>query len=147
MDGERINLFQMDISTRVLHVACKLYPILMKYQKLINEEIKIFENAGCISKSLSLLATPVTIVPKKPDPLNPQKQQLHLVLDNQSLNKSINAEHNGNSVISYHLLPNINRSSSTIAEVNHIFLLKVRLPPYKLENRGKAKNYFCQNKW
>ena len=45
--------------------------------------------------------------PKKPDPLNPQKQQLCLVLDYWSLNKSINAEHNGTNVISYYPLPNI----------------------------------------
>ena len=44
---------------------------------------------------------------KKPYPLNPQKQQLHLVVDYSSLNKSINAAHNGNMVISYYPLPNI----------------------------------------
>ena len=52
-------------------------------------------------------AAPVIILPKKPDPTNPCKQQLHLVLDYTSLNGSINAAHNGNSVISYYLLPNI----------------------------------------
>ena len=49
--------------------------------------------------SLSLWATPVIIGPKKPDPLNPQKQQLHLVLDYMSLNKLISAGHNGKSNI------------------------------------------------
>ena len=65
------------------------------------------KNAGCISKSLSLWAVPVIIVPKKTDPLNPQKQHLHFMLDYWSLNESINAAHNDNSVISYSPLPNI----------------------------------------
>ena len=65
------------------------------------------ENAGSISKCLSTWASPAIIVPKKPDPLNPQKQQLHLVLDYQSLNKSVNVAHRGNSVKSYYPLPNI----------------------------------------
>ena len=59
-----------------------------------------------ISKSLILWVAKV-IVPKKLDPLNPQKQQLHLILDYQSLNTSIGAAHNGNNVISYYPLPNI----------------------------------------
>ena len=42
-----------------------------------------------------------------PDPLNPHKQQLCLVLDCRSLNKSVNVAHNGNSVISYYPIPNI----------------------------------------
>ena len=41
------------------------------------------------------------LVPKKPDPLDPQQQQLYLVLDYRSLNTSVNAAHNDNSVISY----------------------------------------------
>ena len=65
------------------------------------------ENTGYISKSLTSWATPIITVPKKPDPLNPQKQQLPLVLDSQSLNKLINTAHNGNSVISYYPLPEI----------------------------------------
>ena len=62
------------------------YPIPLKYQKSVDEEIKLLENAGCISKSLSLAATPVIIVHKKSDPTNPCKQQLCLVLDYRSLN-------------------------------------------------------------
>ena len=42
---------------------------------------------------------------KETVPLNPQHQQLHLVINCQSLNKSLNTAHNGNSVISYYPLP------------------------------------------
>ena len=45
--------------------------------------------------------------PKNPDPLNPQKQQLHLILDYKSLNKSINVAKHGNRVASYYPLSNI----------------------------------------
>ena len=88
-------------------VVCKPYPILLKYQKFIEEEIKLLENAGYISKCFNPWAAPVIIVPKKPGPFNPHKQQFHLSLDYRSLNKSIYAVHNGNSVISYYLQPNI----------------------------------------
>ena len=106
-DVRRTNLFEMDIPTMGLPVVCKPHPILLKYQKFVDEEIKLLENAGCISKSLSPCAAPVIIVPKKSDPTSPCKQQFHLVLDYRSLNKSINTSHNGNNVISYHFLPNI----------------------------------------
>ena len=58
-------------------------------------------------QKVSLWATLVIIVPKKPDPSNHCKQQLLLVLDYRALNEPINAAHNGNSVISYYPLPNI----------------------------------------
>ena len=38
MDVGRANLFQMDIPTVGLPVACKPYLILLKYQKFVNEE-------------------------------------------------------------------------------------------------------------
>ena len=53
-DVGRTNLFQMNIPTAGLPIACKSYPIPFKYQKFINEEIWLLENAGCISKGLSL---------------------------------------------------------------------------------------------
>ena len=91
----QINLFQMDIQTVGLPVAHKLYFIPLKYHKFVES---LLENAGCISQSLSVWATPVIIIPKKPDLTNCCKQQLHSVLDYRSLNNSINAAHNGNSV-------------------------------------------------
>ena len=77
----RTNLFQIDIPTTGLPVAHKAYPSPLKYQKFVKEEMKLLENAGCISKSLSPWAIPVIIIPKTPDPTNPCKQQPCLVLD------------------------------------------------------------------
>ena len=79
----------------------------LKCCKFIDEEIQLLESAGCISRSLSPLAVPVTVVSKMPDPLHPDKQQLHLVPDYWLLNKSINATHNRNEVTLYYSLPNI----------------------------------------
>ena len=59
------------IPTMGLPIACKPYPLQLKYQKFIDEEIGLLENAGCISKSLSLWPILGLIVPTKPDPLNP----------------------------------------------------------------------------
>ena len=64
MDVGRTNLFQMDIPNLGLPIAHKLYPNLLKYQKFIDEQIKLLENAGCISISLSPWAIQVIIVPK-----------------------------------------------------------------------------------
>ena len=51
IDVGRTNLFHMDIPKSRLPVACKHYPIPLKYQKFVDEEIKLLENASCISKS------------------------------------------------------------------------------------------------
>ena len=60
----RTNLFQMDIPTTGLPIAHKPYPILLKYQDFVSEEMRLLEKAGCTSKNLSLWATLVIIVPK-----------------------------------------------------------------------------------
>ena len=49
-DVGRTNLFKIDISTAGLPIACKLYLIPLKYQKFTDKEIRLFENAECISK-------------------------------------------------------------------------------------------------
>ena len=60
----RANLFQMDIPTAGPPVAHKPYPIPLKYQKFVDKEIKLLENAGCKSKSLRLWDAPVIKAPK-----------------------------------------------------------------------------------
>ena len=69
MDVGKTNLFQMDTPTAGLPVAYKPYPIPLKYQKFVDEDITLLENVGCISKSLSPWVTPVIILPKMSDPL------------------------------------------------------------------------------
>ena len=66
-DVGRTNTFQMDIPTAIPPIAHKPHTILLKYQKFFDEEIKLLENAGSLSKCLRPWAAPVIIVPKKPD--------------------------------------------------------------------------------
>ena len=97
----------MDNHTTGPPTVQQTYPIPPKYQKFIDEETCILEDAGCISKIFGPWAAPVIILPKMPDSLHPKKQQLHLILDYHLLNGSINATHNGNDVILYYPLLNI----------------------------------------
>ena len=115
----------MDITTAAPPIAQKTYPIPPKYQKFIHKEIHLLEDTGLISKSLSLWASLVIIVPKKPDPCT-LKNKFHLVLDYHLQNKSINAEHNGNNVISYYPLPNITDLLASLWKYKLFSLLDLR---------------------
>ena len=107
----------MGIPTTGPPIAQKPYPILLKYQKFIDEEIRLLENAGGISKSLSPFEAPVIKVP--PNRLfKSSKQQLCLVIDYCSLNKSMNTALNDNSEISYYPLCNIRDFSSKNVKVS-----------------------------
>ena len=52
-DFGRTNLVEMDLPTTGLPVTSKPYTIPLKYKSFIDNEIKLLEDAGCISKSLS----------------------------------------------------------------------------------------------
>ena len=52
-DFGRTNLVEMDLPTTGLPVACKPYTIPLKYKSFMDEEIKLLQDAGCISKPLS----------------------------------------------------------------------------------------------
>ena len=75
-DFSRTNLVEMDLPPTSLPVALKPYTIPLKYKSSVDDEIKLLEDAGCISKSLSDWASPICIVKKKPDPSQPHKPQL-----------------------------------------------------------------------
>ena len=89
-----------------------LTAIYMHTSYVVDEEMWLLESSGCISNSLCLWHVPGITVPKKPDPSNPGKQHLCLVLDYCLLNKSIKATHNGKNVISYYPLLNISISTN-----------------------------------
>ena len=137
-----------NLPTTGLPIAHKPYPVPFKHQKFANEEKELLDNAGCIYKSLSQWASPVITEPKKPDPLNPPKQQLCLVLDYQLLYKSINTT-NGNSAISSYPLPKIMDLLARLQKCTYFLFLRplVRLPPYLFNTLSKAETCFCHNKW
>ena len=74
-DFERTNLIEMDLPTTGPPISTKPYTIHLKYKSFIAKEIKLVEDAGCISKSLSNWASPICIVKKKPNPSQPLKPQ------------------------------------------------------------------------
>ena len=67
-DFGRTNLVEMNLPTTGLPVTSKPYSIPLKYKSFIDNEIKLLEDVGCISKSLSDWASPICIVKKKTRP-------------------------------------------------------------------------------
>ena len=82
----------------------------------------------------------IITVHKQPDLTKPCKQQLHLVLDYRSLNKSTNAAHNGNIVIFYNPLPIITYLLARLQYCTIFSSLDVRLPPHRFNTWSKAEN-------
>ena len=73
----------------------------------MDDEIKLLEDAGCISKSLSDWASPMCIVKKTPDPSQLHKPQLQMCIDYRNVNQSLVTAHNNNNskVVSTFTLP------------------------------------------
>ena len=108
-DCGRTNLVEMDLPTTGPPVATKPYTIPLKYKSLMDDEIKLLEDAGCISKSLSDWASPICIIKKKPNPSQLHKPQLWVCIDYRKVNQSlVTACNNNNSkVVSTFPLPKI----------------------------------------
>ena len=108
-DFGRTNLVEMDLPITSPPVATKPYNILLKYKSFIDDEIKLLEDARCISKPLSDWASPICIVKKKPDPSQPHKPQLQMCIDYRKVNQSLVSAHNNNNgkVVSTFPLPKI----------------------------------------
>ena len=89
-DVGRTKLHTLDVHvTEGSPVFMKQYTIPLKYQNFIDNETKILEEAGLISRSLSSWSAPCMVVPKKQDPDNPHEVQLRMVIDYRQLNKRI----------------------------------------------------------
>ena len=85
-DFGKTNLIEMDLPTTGPPVSTKPYTIPLKYKSFVDEEIKLLEDAGYISKSLSDWASPICIIKKKLDPSQPHKPQLHMCIDYRKVN-------------------------------------------------------------
>ena len=79
-DFGRTNLIEMGLPTTGSPVSTKPYTIPFKNKSFVDNEIKLLEDAVCISKSLSDWASLICMVKKKPDPSQPNKPQLHMLL-------------------------------------------------------------------
>ena len=95
-DFGRTNLIEMGLPTTGPPVSTKPYTIPLKNKSFVDEEIKLLEDAGCISKSLSDWASPICIMKKKPDPSQPHKPQLQMCIDYRKVNQSLITACNNN---------------------------------------------------
>ena len=127
MNLGRTNLFEMDIWTTRKPIACKPYQHLVRYQKFVVEDLRLLQNAKCISESLRPWATPAIIIQKKQEPVSPQKKHLCLVLDCWFLNELMNTAQNGNDVMSYYFLPNTTYLLTSLPNCTIVSSLDLRL--------------------
>ena len=80
-------------------IASKPYAFPLKYHELMDHEIKQLEKAGIISQSMSNWASPILVVPKKQDHMDPNNTQgssnfnLQLWIDYRKLNSHIQTAH------------------------------------------------------
>ena len=117
----RTNLVEMDLPTTGLPVASKPHIIPLKYKSFINEEIKLLEEVGCISESLSDWASLIFIVKKKSDPSQPKKLQLRMCVDYRKVNQSLITACNGynGKVVSTFPLPKIQELLSRLVNCKY----------------------------
>ena len=67
MNTGRTSLIELDIPTEGPPIASKPYTVPLKYHEFVDYHIKLFEEMGIISQSMSNWASPVLVVPKKKD--------------------------------------------------------------------------------
>ena len=115
----------MDLPTTAPPVSTKPYTISLKNKSFIDEEIKLLEDTGCISKSLSNCTSPICIIKKKLDPSQPHKPQLCMCIAYRKVNKSlVMACNNSNGkVVSTFPLPKI---QELLAQLNKCKITKVK---------------------
>ena len=87
-DYWQTNLIEMVLPTTGPPVLTKPYTIPLKYKAFVDEEIKLLEDAGCISKSISDWASPICILRRSQTQVNQTSPNFACV---STIEKSINA--------------------------------------------------------
>ena len=76
-DIGRTQLITMDIDTGDSPlVSSRPYTLALKHHQWVQDEIETLERAGVITKSMSPWASPIVVVPKKPQHGEPPKKRL-----------------------------------------------------------------------
>ena len=140
-DFGQINLIEMDLPTAEPPVSTKPYTIPLKYKAFIDEEIKLLEDARCISKSLSNWASPICIVKKKPDPSQPDKSQHCMCINYRKVNQSLITAHNNNNgkIVSTFPLPKIQELLSHLNKCKYFSSLDLPSGYYHISLTEDAK--------
>ena len=132
---------EMDLPTTGLPVTSKPYTIPLKYKSFIADEIKLLEDVGCISKSLSNWASHICIVKQKPDPSQPNKLQLRMCIDYRKVNQSLITDHNNSNgkVVSTFPLPKIQELLSRLIHCKYFSSLDLCSGYYHIGLMEEAK--------
>ena len=140
-DFGRTNLVEMDLPTTGPTVASTSYTIPLKYKSFVDEEIKLLEDAGCISNSISDWASPICIVKKKPDHSQPNELQLRMCIDYRKVNQlwitACNA--NNGKVVSTFPLPKIQELLSRLIHCKYFSSLDLHSGYYHISLMEEAK--------
>ena len=79
-DIGRTKLVKMDVDTGDSPpVSSRPYTLPLKHYEWVQKEIESLECAGIITKSMSLWASPIVVVPKKLSPRNPRREDYVLI--------------------------------------------------------------------
>ena len=140
-DFGQTNLIEMDLPTTGPPVSTKPYTIPLKYKIFINEEIKLLEDAGCISKSLRDWVSPKCMVKKKPDPSQPDKPQLCMCINYRKVNQSLIIAHNNSNgkIVSTFPLPEIQELLSCLNKCKYFSSLDLHSGYYHISLTEDAK--------
>ena len=142
-DFGRTNLVEMDLPTTGPPVATKPYTIPLKYKSIMDDEIKLLEDVGCISKSISNWASPICIVKKKPNPSQPHKLQFWMCIDYRKVNQCLVTAHNNNNnngkVVSTFPLPKIQELLSRLKKCKYFSSLDLCSGYYYISLTEEAK--------
>ena len=122
-------------------VSTKPYTIPLKYKTFIDEEIKLLEDARCISKSLSDWASLICIMKKKPDPSQPDKPQLCMCIDYRKVNQYLITTHNNSNgkIVSTFPLPKIQELLSHMNKCKYFSSLDLHCGYYCISLTEDAK--------
>ena len=142
-------LIEMDLPNTGLPVSTKPYTIPLKYKTFVNEEIKLLEDARCISKSLNDWAFPICIMKKKPDPSQPDKPQLHMCIDYRKVNKSLITVHNNSNgkIVSTFSLPKFQEFLSHLNKCKYFSPLDLHSGYYHISLTEDAKKDSIHDCW
>ena len=140
-DFRHTSLVEMDLPTTGPPVSSKPYTIPLKYQSFVDEEIRLLEDADCISKSLSNWASHICIIKRKPDPRQPHKIQLYMCIDYRKVNQCLVTAHNSNNgkVVSTFPLPKMQELLSHLNKCKYFSSLNLHSGYYHISFTEEAK--------
>ena len=140
-------LVTMHVNTGDSPPICqKPYTLPLKYYSWVQQEIKTLEQAGIIKKSLSPLASPIVVVPKKSAPGEPPRWRMCVdfrkINDLQPQVRRVDSATSGN--ISLVPLPKIDKMYAVLCGAKIFTTLDLRSSYYhiNLDKESKAKTAF-----